>query len=335
MRIAVMMLNLGGPRRQDEVRPFLRNLFMDREIIRLPGGKIGQALLSRLIAWRKAPSSAANYQQIGGGSPLVRWTAMQGKGMKRWAEGKSRFEVIPLPCMRYWHPDSETSLRAAQKAGVEHIVAFSQYPQESTTTSGSSIRNLQLTAERLGIDIPITTLTGWHEHPQYLEAVAECVREGVKKVPEEERSQCKILYSAHSLPMKFVDEGDPYPDQIRATVRGVQARTGLDLEHELAWQSKVGPIRWLSPATVDRICSLPSEGFRTVVVVPVAFVNDHIETLHELDIEVAEEAAEAGIQRYVRAPSLNTRPKFLQALGEVLLDHLATHRLEPATAPIA
>ena len=324
MRVAVLMLNLGGPASLAEVRPFLKNLFADREIIRFPGGALGQKVFSSLLARRKAPSSAQNYAAIGGRSPLVDWTTRQGEGMRVLVEAEADVELLIQPCMRYWHPMAEAALRAAQAFGAEHIVAFKQYPQYSTTTTGGSLRDLLRTAGRLGVTTPITAIERWHEHDPYVAAVAECVREGLSQVPAELRTGTRIVYSAHSLPMKFVDAGDPYPDQIRRTTELVHARTGLANAFEIAWQSKVGPVRWLQPSSIDRIRALPGEGARDVVVVPIAFVNDHIETLQELDRELRHAAETAGMRTFVRAPSLNVRPAFLRAIADLLLDHLQT-----------
>ncbi len=170
--------------------------------------------------------------------------------------------------------------------------------------------------------VPISEIASWHDDAGYIDALSECVQEGMEAIPAETRAAAKVVYSAHSLPLKFVEAGDLYPDQIRATAALVHARSGLSQPYEIAWQSKVGPIPWLSPSSSERIQALPREGVRDVVVVPISFVNDHIETLHELDIELAEEARAAGIRNFVRAPGLNLRPRFLRALADILGTHL-------------
>ncbi len=322
MRVAVLMLNLGGPSNLGEVRPFLRNLFSDREIIRFPGGTLGQRLFAWWISTRKARESAHNYAAIGGGSPLLRWTRAQGDAMKQLVESETGLEIRALPCMRYWHPLADEALREAVDGGAEHIVAFTQYPHDSTTTTGSSLRELHRAASRLGLRVPITAITSWHDHPSYVAALADCVREGMGRVPLEFRAETRVVYSAHALPMKFVDAGDPYPGQIRETAALVHAATGLRQAYEIAWQSKAGPVRWLTPSSIQRIRALPAEGVRDVVVVPISFVNDHIETLQELDIALAEEARRAGMRTFVRAPGLNLRAPFVRALADVLVAHL-------------
>lgn len=322
MKIAILMLNLGGPGSLAEVRPFLRNLFADREIIRFPGGALGQRLFAWLLARRKAPESAANYALIGGCSPLVDWTLRQGEGMCALLRREHDLPVTALPCMRYWHPTASAALERALAWGAEHIVAFTQYPHYSTTTTGSSLRDLRRQAAALGATVPISEIRQWHDAPAYVAAWAECVTEAMAQVPPAHRAAARVVYSAHSLPLKFVQEGDPYPDQVRATAALVHAATGLSQDWEVAWQSKVGPIPWLSPSSVERIRALPGEGVRDVVVVPISFVNDHIETLQELDLALRDEARAAGMRSFVRAPSLNTRPAFLRALADVVGRHL-------------
>ncbi|MBI5851687.1 MAG: ferrochelatase [Planctomycetes bacterium] len=330
MRVAVLMLNLGGPANLGEVTPFLRNLFRDREIIRFPGGSLGQRFFAWWISRRKAAESARNYAAIGGGSPLLRWTRAQGDAMKRLVELETGLEIRPLPCMRYWYPFADEALREAVDGGAEHIVAFTQYPHDSMTTTGGSLREVRRVAARLGLRVPMTAITSWHDHPSYIAALADCVREGVGRVPFEFRPGARVVYSAHSLPMKFVDAGDPYPGQIRETAALVHAEAGLLQHYEIAWQSKAGPVRWLAPSSIERIRALPAEGVRDVVVVPISFVNDHIETLQELDIALAEEARRAGMRTFVRAPGLNLRAPFVRALADVLVAHLrAQGVLEP------
>jgi ferrochelatase len=327
MRIAVLMLNLGGPQSLAEVRPFLRQLFLDREIIRFPGGALGQRLFARLIARRKAHESEANYAAIGGRSPLLDWTRRQGAGMADLVRRQSGVEILPLPCMRYWHPLADEALQQAADWGAEHLVAFTQYPHFSTTTTGSSLAELQRAAARRGVRAPISAIRGFHDHPDYVSALAATVRDAVQRLPAQHRAQSKVVYSAHSLPMKFVRAGDPYPEQIRASAELAHRRSGCELPFEVAWQSKVGPVEWLQPSTIDRIRALPQEGVQHAAVVPISFVNDHIETLQELDLALAAEARAAGIRTFARAPALNVRPDFLQALANVLLAHLRSQGL--------
>jgi ferrochelatase len=235
--------------------------------------------------------------------------------------------------MRYWHPLADEALQQAADWGAEHVVAFTQYPHYSTTTTGSSLAELQRAAARRGLRAPISAIRGFHDHPDYTAALAATVREAVQRLPAQHRAQSKVVYSAHSLPMKFVRAGDPYPGQIRASAELAHRVSGVDLPFEVAWQSKVGPVEWLQPSAIERIRALPQEGVRHAAVVPISFVNDHIETLQELDLALAAEAEAAGIRTFARAPALNVRPDFLQALANILLAHLRSQGLlAPAPA---
>ena len=241
MRVAVLMLNLGGPRNLDDVKPFLLNLFLDRDAIRFPGGRIGQQLVARLIVALKARRSAANYAQIGGGSPLVQWTRDQGEGMRKLVETDYNVRILCLPCMRFWHPFTEDALREALEWRADHVVAFTQYPHLSTVTTGSSLRELNRVATAIQFPIPITEIAQWYDQPTYVQAVAECLRDGVAQSEARDKEELLVVYSAHSLPVKIVKSGDPYPDQVRKCVELVHRVSGLDLDHEVTWQSRVGP----------------------------------------------------------------------------------------------
>ena len=321
-RIGVLMLNLGGPARLADVRPFLHNLFSDRDTIRFPGGALGQRLFAFGLSRLRAPAVRRNYAAIGGGTPLICWTELQGRALAEQMRRRFGVEVVAVPCMRYWHPMAEAALRQLVDAGCDRIVAFSQYPQFSDATAGNSLRDVARTAKRCRIEVPRSEIGSFHDHPSYAAAVAECVVAGLEQIPVERRAAARIVYSAHSLPMSLVERGDPYPGHVRGSVAAVQRATGLPQQHEIAWQSKVGPARWLEPSTVDRIRALPAEGVRDALVVPISFTSDHIETLHELDVELAEDAAAAGLEGLWRAPSLNDRAAFAAALADVLAEHL-------------
>ena len=328
MRVAVLMLNLGGPRILDDVKPFLLNLFLDRETIRFPGGQVGQQLFARLLVALKARRSTANYAAIGGGSPLVQWTREQGDRMRKLVERDYDIQILALPCMRFWHPFTEEALREALEWRADHVVAFTQYPHLSTATTGSSLRELNRVSADMKCPIPITEIAEWHDHPTYVQAMAECVRDGIAESEAKDKEELLVIYSAHSLPMEVVTTGDPYPDQVRRCVELVHKASGMDIDHELTWQSKVGPLKWLKPSTVERVKALYGEGRRYIVVVPISFTSDHIETLHELDILLANIARDNGLG-YARAPSLNLRPTFIQALAEILGSHLQSLGVKP------
>ncbi|MEX2501739.1 MAG: ferrochelatase [Trueperaceae bacterium] len=316
------MMNLGGPKDLDEVQPFLLKLFADREIIQLPL----QNRLGPFIAKRRTKSVQQNYRDIGGGSPILEWTETQGRGMCERLDHLSP-ETAPhkfYVAFRYIDPTSEDALRAMKADGVKRAVAFTQYPQFSCATTGSSLNELWRAARRVGLQDAFdwSVIDRWPVHPTFLDAMTDTVRQGLDRFSDEDREDVLIVFSAHSLPMGVVNRGDAYPAEIGATAHEVMKRLGYAYEHLVAYQSEVGPVPWLGPSTESVIEQLGAKKRRNVLVVPIAFTSDHIETLHELDIEYGELAEHAGITNYVRAPALNGMPKFQDALAEIVREHL-------------
>jgi protoporphyrin/coproporphyrin ferrochelatase len=322
VKTGIVMLNLGGPKSLDEVGPFLLRLFADREIIQLPA----QRWLGPFIARRRTPAVQANYRAIGGGSPILHWTQLQGEGMVRWLDQLSP-ETAPhraYVAFRYAPPFSEDALLQMRADGVQRAVAFTQYPQFSCSTTGSSLNELWRAARRtkLAYAFRWSVIDRWPTHPGFIEAMARSARAGLARLPAGERDGALLLFSAHSLPLDVIDRGDAYPQEIGASVQAVMERLGFSHEYLLAYQSEVGPVRWLGPSTERVIRQLASQGRRSVVVIPIAFTSDHIETLAELDIEYAELAHEVGISHFVRAPALNDDAGFQRALAEIVRAHL-------------
>jgi len=319
----LVLLNLGGPADLDAVRPFLDALFADREIIRLPGGALGQKLIAQMIVRARLPKVKANYAAIGGGSPILRFTTGQGEGVARRLERRrpDLGPVKPYIAFRYAPPTADDALRAMRADGVRRAVVLTLYPQYSEATTGSSLRDLRRAAQRTGLDgaFDLTVVDRWWAQPSYLDVLAAHVEEGLRAWPEERRERVLVLMSAHSLPMSFVDEGDPYPSEIERTFRGVVERLRQPRPRcRLAYQSQTGPVRWLGPQTEDVIRELGAAGQREVLIAPIAFVSDHIETLSEIDIEFAEVARAAGVADFRRVESLNLDPRFLDALTDVV-----------------
>ena len=319
----LVLLNLGGPADLASIRPFLDALFADREIIRLPGGAIGQWLLSRIIVRARLSKVRRYYAAIGGGSPILKYTTGQGEGLARRLDAR-RPDLAPFKpyvAFRYAPPTSDDALRAMQRDGVKRAVVLTLYPQYSVATTGSSLRELDRALVRTGLEgaFELTTIDRWSERSSYLDVLAAHVEEGLAAFPDGRGHGAVVLMSAHSLPMSFVTEGDPYPAEIEATFRGVLARLREPRPRcLLAYQSQTGPVAWLGPQTSDVIRELGREGRRDVLVAPIAFVSDHIETLYEIDVMFAEEAKAAGIANFRRAESLNLDPRFLDALADVV-----------------
>ena len=321
-KTGVVMLNLGGPATLDDVQPFLLELFADREIIQLPF----QRWLGPFIARRRTPKVRQLYANIGGGSPILRYTEAQGQGMVARLDRISP-ETAPhnfYVAFRYTRPTSEDALRAMHQDGVDRAIAFTQYPQFSCSTTGSSLNELWRAADRTGLRDAFhwSIVDRWPVHPGFIEAMTETVREGLGRFAPSVRDRVTILFSAHSLPLDVIDRGDSYPQEVGASVQRVVERLAAPNPYILAYQSDVGPVRWLGPSTEQVIRQLGARGQRELLVVPIAFTSDHIETLSELDREYGEVAHEAGITQYERAPALNARARFLDALAEIVRDHL-------------
>src|SRR5215210_7919515 len=325
-RTGIVMLNLGGPATLDDVQPFLLELFADREIIQLPF----QRWLGPFIARRRTPKVRGLYANIGGGSPILRYTEAQGRGMLARLDRLSP-ETAPhqfYVAFRYTRPNSDDALRSMRADGVERAIAFTQYPQFSCSTTGSSLNELWRAAERTGLREAFrwSIIDRWPVHPGFIEAMTETVREGLSRFAPSVRDRVLVLYSAHSLPLDVIDRGDAYPQEVGASVQRVVERLGVANPYLLAYQSDVGPVRWLGPSTEQVIKRLGARGQKHLLVVPIAFTSDHIETLSELDREYGEVAHRVGITQYVRTPALNERPRFLDALADMVREHLASGR---------
>jgi ferrochelatase len=319
----IVMLNLGGPSTLDQVEPFLLRLFADREIIQLPF----QKHVGRFIATRRAPKVRKLYDAIGGGSPILQWTEAQGRAMCARLDALSpdtaphRFYVA----FRYAPPFADDAVQAMHADGITRAVAFTQYPQWSCSTTGSSINDLWRSLQRTGLEDAFSwsVIDRWGEHEGFVRAMAGAVSDGLAQFDESERDDVLVMFSAHSLPLSVIDRGDTYPAEIAASVSRVVEAAQLRNAHMLCFQSSVGPVKWLGPSTEMMIRQLAARGQKNVLVVPIAFTSDHIETLSEIDIEYGELARALGMHGFRRAPALNARPDFLDALADVVVQHMS------------
>ena len=337
--IAVILFNLGGPDDLASVEPFLVRLFSDREIIELPGGAALQPLMARLIAKMRGPSVRANYTLIGGGSPQLRITREQARALETRLNaatgGAPAFHVFVS--MRYSEPGVAETLGQIAAADIRRIVTLTLFPHYSKATTGSSRNEFErvLAGPRFrNLPFDITHIEHYADDPGYLDAFADTVRNAIQQIPAERRRSTVILFSAHGLPQKFIDEGDPYVTHIEATRQGLLDRLQLPNRQLLAYQSRTGPVKWLGPGTEEVITELGREGVKDLLVVPLSFVSDHIETMYEVDILFAETAKAAGITGYFRPDALNTHPLFIDALAQLVLRALPVPQtakgLEPA-----
>ncbi|MGB3788698.1 MAG: ferrochelatase [Phormidesmis sp.] len=321
-RVGVLLLNLGGPEKPEDVRPFLFNLFSDPEIIRIPF-PILQKPLAWFISSRRAQTSQENYQQIGGGSPLRRITEEQGSALKEALKEKGKDAEVYVG-MRYWHPFTEEAIARIKKDGIEQLVVLPLYPQYSISTSGSSFRLLEQLWQEDPLLTPIdyTLIESWYARPGYVNAMADLIRTELDKLPNPDEAH--IFFSAHGVPVSYVEEfGDPYQKEIEHCTDLIMQALGRPNDHTLAYQSRVGPIEWLQPYTEDAIEDLAHRGIKDLVVVPISFVSEHIETLQEIDIEYREIAEEQGIEGFHRVPALDTYPRFIADLADMVEEALA------------
>ncbi|XP_066987531.1 LOW QUALITY PROTEIN: ferrochelatase, mitochondrial [Macrobrachium rosenbergii] len=322
-KTGILMLNMGGPQTLDEVHDFLLRLFKDRDIIQLPF----QDYMGPWIAKRRTPSIQQKYDEIGGGSPIFKWTDLQGRLMCERLD-----EICPESAphkhyvgFRYAKPLTEDTLQRMEEDGVENCIAFTQYPQYSCSTTGSSMNAIhKFYADRTEeTKMKWSVIDRWCTNPFLVKCFAENIQKELDQFPEEKRKDVFVLFSAHSLPLKQVGRGDPYSAEVGATVQLVMQELGFSNPYRLVWQSKVGPLPWLSPATDDCIKGLVERGRKNIILVPIAFTSDHIETLHELDIEYAEEVGEkVGAECIRRCASPNDHPLFIDALVDVVSQHL-------------
>lgn len=312
------MMNMGGPSTIPEVHDFLSRLFHDHDLIPLPF----QSILAPYIARRRTPKIEKQYTAIGGGSPILKWTKLQGKEMCALLDELNPESAPhkPYVAFRYAKPLTEDMLAEMKKDGVKRAVAFSQYPQYSCSTTGSSLNELYAQSAKEG-GIEWSVLDRWPTHPGLVDAVAHNIKKALEKYPVETRDKVILLFSAHSLPMEIVNRGDPYTPEVAATVHAVMTKLGFSNPYRLSWQSQVGPKAWQGPQTSDSVEGLAKRGHKDVCLIPIAFTSDHIETLYELDVEIQEEAEKLGMN-LTRAESMNDSPIFIRAIADLVSNHL-------------
>lgn len=311
-KTGVILLNMGGPEKVSDVAPFLSNLFSDRDIIRL-GPKLLQKPIAWYIARKRAPKSIKAYEKIGGGSPLIRITREQGEALEKELASHGIFKVVTA--MRYWQPTAADALRELSADGFHRVIALPLYPHFSCATSGSSLKDLHKAAASSSKSFTLTEIHGWPDNRYYIENLAENIARGLKQFSS---PKVEIVYSAHSLPASFIEEGDPYLDHLRITIEKIEEITNR--KGHLCFQSRSGPVEWLSPSTPEMIDKLASEGCRNILMVPISFVSDHLETLYEINMLYHDMAREKGIN-CLPCESLNTHPLFIRALKDLVLTH--------------
>ena len=319
IRRGVLLFNLGGPESLEDVRPFLFNLFSDPEIIRIKNNLLRKSL-AWIIATTRQRKSRGLYRQIGGGSPLRRITDEQATALA------AHMEELGCPArvyvgMRCWKPTIGEAVESIRSDRITHLVTLPLFPQFSVTTTGSCLKYFRALVDEMGLSwtAKISDASPWYDNSLYVESMADLIRESLGTFWGGNFERVHILYSAHSIPAIYVKEGDPYLEQTRRTVASIDARLGNIAPSLLAFQSKVGPVKWLEPSTKDTLKLLGQKGVERVLAVPVSFVSDHIETLQEIDILYKRIAAEAGIKEFHRVPAPNLYPKFIKALASIAI----------------
>ena len=327
-KVGVVLLNLGGPTCAEDVAPFLYNLFMDPAIIDIPVSGVFRHWISSLIARTRSKKVGRDYEVIGGGSPINRLTREQASSLEKHLNEKygkpAGVTFRTYIAMRYWHPTSEEAAAQMKADGIDKVLLLPLYPHYSKTTTGSSqVYWWMLEQEGEIPSWPTTHVFEYAANPKYVQAISERIDEALQRFPRDVREDVQIIFSAHGTPLKEMKERrDPYCCLVHATVDRVMAHRDGDRPFHVSFQSKVGPAEWLTPSTPDKLRELAEQGVSAVLIVPVAFVTDHIETAYELDVEVRQEAEDEGIRHFEVTSGLNCHPLFIQALGEATVAQL-------------
>ena len=313
---AIVLLNLGGPDDLDAVKPFLYHLFSDRDIFKIP---IGQNLFAKLMSVLRAPKVKEQYKHIGGKSPINDWSKVQRSMLEQELQKEVAGTRVYIG-MRYWHPTIKDAAEQIAQKNFDKIVLLPLYPHYSKTTTGSSFNEWQRVYQ--GNTKRMTYIYEYFDNPQYIAALNERIDEAIMRFPENVRDDIQIVFSAHGTPERLVKKGDPYLKQIKETVACVMKARKFSHGYHLCFQSKVGPAKWLEPSTENMIKALGAKRKRHLLIVPVSFVSDHIETLFELGIEYRRVADESDIENYVVMQGLNDSKTFVAALKELAVQGL-------------
>lgn len=320
-KVGIVLFQLGGPDSLETVEPFLLNLFLDPDIIPLGSMNFLRGPLARLIASRRWKLVAGRYAQIGGRSPIRELTERQRDALA--AALVAHLDPVIAIAMRYWHPFTEEAAETLRRAGrLDQIVLLPLYPHYSFATTLSSLKEWRRVYGRAPAAPPEKTVDHFYAHPLYIQALVERIGSVLRQFQDSSRIQ--LVFSAHGLPMSLVEKGDPYPNQVKETTRlvcesGSASYPGWPRQHLLCFQSKVGPAKWLEPSLLATIDRLGHEGVKEMLVVPISFVTEHIETLHEINIEARLEAEKAGIRTYRMMPAVGDSPVFIEALADLVL----------------
>ena len=312
-KVAVVLLNMGGPDSLESVRPFLNNLFQDPDIFKIP---FGQKLFAKFISKLRAPKVIEQYKKIGGKSPQNEYTEEQ-RALLQTSLRSMNINADVLIAMRYWKPLTQDTIREIESNNYKRIILLPLYPHYSSVTTGSSIN--EWWRKYNGVKENVKVINNFHDEDLYIKAISERIDEGLALYPSTEKENVELLFSAHSVPQSLIENGDPYQSQILSTIKLVMELRNHSEKHHISYQSKVGPVKWLTPSTKDKIEELGISGVKNLLVIPISFVSDHIETIYELDIEYRKIANETRIKNYMVTKGLNNSPIFIEQLRNLVL----------------
>jgi len=316
VKVGILLFNLGGPETLSDVKPFLYRLFSDPEIIHVKWSPLRKAIAYAIATLRRR-TSEGYYRQIGGGSPLRRLTQDQARALSDELKRRGK-DVETFVGMCTWRPFLREAVNSVEQSNIEKLLILPLFPQYSVTTTGSGFSALrQLIEKRPSFHkLNVQWVRSWADQPTYIQSFVEGIQRELATFTNPD--SVHLLFSAHSIPESYVRKGDPYLDQTKQSVELIMDQLGRKNPYQLSFQSKIGPVKWLEPFTNDVILELGKRGIDDVLVVPISFVSEHIETLYELDILYKKVAKEAGIDNFRRVPALNSDPTFIRALAEIV-----------------
>jgi ferrochelatase len=311
-KIAVVLFQLGGPDCQAAVEPFLYNLFCDPDIINFPGAFLARKAIAKLISTTRSKVVGQHYMEIGGGSPIRRLTEQQARALE--AALRPHISARTIIAMRYWHPNTAEAVAALNGEPYDELVLLPLYPHYSFATTRSSLNELNRQYKPI---TPIKIIDHFYDHPDYIAAIVERINGVLAELKQPD--DIHLVFSAHGLPLALVEKGDPYPKQIEETVQMVRELGAWPNPHVLCYQSRVGPQKWLRPSLTTTIEQMAHSGIKRMLVIPIAFLTEHIETLHEINVEAREEAEKLGVTEFLMMPALNDAPLLIRALADLVL----------------
>ena len=311
-KIAAVLFQLGGPDSQAAVEPFLYNLFCDPDIINFPGAFLARKAIAKLISTTRSKVVGQHYLEIGGGSPIRRLTEQQARALE--AALQPHISARAIVAMRYWHPNTAEAVAALNREPYDELVLLPLYPHYSFATTRSSLNEWN---RQFKPTTPVKIIDHFYDHPDYIAAIVERINSVLAEIKHPD--DIHLVFSAHGLPLALVEKGDPYPKQIEETVQMVRELGAWSNPHVLCYQSRVGPQKWLQPSLTTTIEQMAHNGIKRMLVIPIAFLTEHIETLHEINIEAREEAEALGVTEFRMMPALNDSPLLIRALADLVL----------------